>query len=69
MEKLQQRVVSLESEVELLHSQLYATRQEKVSCDEEATKLQKKLLDARNKVWTEEKGLRYSTHSLEVLEN
>ena len=53
MERLRRSVLSLESEAELLHSQLHAVRQEKLGHTQEVTELQKKLQDAHNKVRTE----------------
>lgn len=53
MEKLQQSLLSVESEVELLRSQLHTVNEEKLSHDQEVTDLQRKLQDAQNKVSTE----------------
>lgn len=50
VEKLHQSVVSLEAEVELLHSQLNAVNHEKLSHAQEVTELQRKLQDAQNQV-------------------
>lgn len=50
MEKLQQSVVSLESEAELLRSQLHAVHQEKLVHAQEVSDLQRKLQDAQSKV-------------------
>lgn len=50
MEKLQQSVLSLESEAELLRSQLHAVNQEKLGHAQEVSDLQRKLHDAQDKV-------------------
>ncbi|XP_023264353.1 ninein-like protein isoform X3 [Seriola lalandi dorsalis] len=50
VENLQQCLLSLESEAELLRSQLHAVSQEKLSHAQEVTDLQRKLQDAHNKV-------------------
>lgn len=52
MEKLQQSLLSLESEAELLRSQLHAINQEKLGHAQEVTVLQKELQDAQKKVST-----------------
>ncbi|XP_044069875.1 ninein-like protein isoform X2 [Siniperca chuatsi] len=50
VEKLQQAALSLESEAELLRSQLHAVSQEKLGRAQEASELRRKLRDAQNKV-------------------
>ncbi|XP_070771860.1 ninein-like protein [Enoplosus armatus] len=50
VEKLQQAALSLESEAELLRSQLHAVSQEKLGHAQEVTDQQSKLQDARSKV-------------------
>ncbi|KAM9345492.1 ninein-like protein [Symphorus nematophorus] len=50
VEKLQQSLLSVESEAELLRSQLHAVNQEKLGHAQEVTELQRKLQDAQNKV-------------------
>lgn len=50
VEKLQQSVLSLESEAELLRSQLAAISQEKLSHAQDATELQRKLQEAQSRV-------------------
>lgn len=57
MEKLQQSVLSLESEAELLRSQLAAVSREKLGHAQEVTELQRKLQDAHDKVRTETRTL------------
>lgn len=52
VEKLQQSLLSVESEVELLRSQLHAVNKEKLSHAQEVTDLQRKLQDAQNQVGT-----------------
>ncbi|XP_023264352.1 ninein-like protein isoform X2 [Seriola lalandi dorsalis] len=58
VENLQQCLLSLESEAELLRSQLHAVSQEKLSHAQEVTDLQRKLQDAHNKVEELESGVR-----------
>nr|XP_024660465.1 ninein-like protein isoform X3 [Maylandia zebra] len=58
VEKLQQSVLSLESEAELLHSQLAAISQEKLSHAQDATELQRKLQEAQSRVEELEAGVR-----------
>nr|XP_020477934.1 ninein-like protein isoform X2 [Monopterus albus] len=50
VEKLQQTVLSLESEAELLHSQLHAVSQEQLGHAQDVTDLQRKLQAAHHKV-------------------
>lgn len=52
MEKLQQSLLSVDSEVERLRSQLHTVKEEKLSHAQEVTDLQRKLQDAQNKVST-----------------
>lgn len=52
VEKLQQSLLSLESEAELLRSQLHAVNQEKLGYAQDLTSLQRKLQDAQDKVST-----------------
>lgn len=58
MEKLQQRVVSLESEAGLLHTQLHAANQETLGHTQEVSELQRRLQDAHRKMEEMEAGLR-----------
>ncbi|XP_039889677.1 ninein-like protein isoform X6 [Simochromis diagramma] len=58
VEKLQQSVLSLESEAELLRSQLAAISQEKLSHAQDATELQRKLQEAQSRVEELEAGVR-----------
>uniref|UniRef100_A0A3B4TG11 Ninein-like n=1 Tax=Seriola dumerili TaxID=41447 RepID=A0A3B4TG11_SERDU len=58
VENLQQCLLSLESEAELLRSQLHVVSQEKLSHAQEVTDLQRKLQDAHNKVEELENGVR-----------
>ncbi|XP_071329590.1 ninein-like protein isoform X6 [Trachinotus anak] len=58
VEKLQQSVLSLESEAELLHSELHAVNQEKLGHAQEVTDLQRKLQDAHNMVEELESSIR-----------
>ncbi|XP_069579861.1 ninein-like protein [Brachyistius frenatus] len=57
VEKLQKCVMSLESEAELLRSQLQSVNQEKLGHTQEVTELQKNLQDAHSKVEELEAGL------------
>ncbi|XP_026045805.1 ninein-like protein isoform X4 [Astatotilapia calliptera] len=58
VEKLQQSLLSLESEAELLRSQLAAISQEKLSHAQDATELQRKLQEAQSRVEELEAGVR-----------
>ncbi|XP_073338292.1 ninein-like protein isoform X2 [Pagrus major] len=58
VEKLQQSLLSLESEAELLRSQLHAVNQEKLGHAQEASDLQRKLQVAQNKVEELESNVR-----------
>ncbi|XP_062256652.1 ninein-like protein isoform X6 [Platichthys flesus] len=58
VEKLQQSLVTLESEAELLRSQLHAVSREKLGHAQEVTDLQRALEDARNKVEDLETSIR-----------
>uniref|UniRef100_A0A8C4NR43 EF-hand domain-containing protein n=1 Tax=Dicentrarchus labrax TaxID=13489 RepID=A0A8C4NR43_DICLA len=58
VEKLQQSALSLESEAELLRSQLHAVNQEKLGRAQEVTDLQRKLQDAQEKVEELESSVR-----------
>ncbi|XP_076599233.1 ninein-like protein isoform X2 [Chaetodon auriga] len=58
VEKLQQSLLSLESEAELLRSQLHTVNQEKLGHAQEVSDLQRKLHDAQNKVEELETGVR-----------
>ncbi|XP_042084795.1 ninein-like protein isoform X2 [Haplochromis burtoni] len=58
VEKLQQSVLSLESEAELLRSQLATISQEKLSHAQDATELQRKLQEAQSRVEELEAGVR-----------
>ncbi|XP_030604234.1 ninein-like protein isoform X2 [Archocentrus centrarchus] len=58
VEKLQQSLFSLESEAELLRSQLTAINQEKLSHAQEVTELQRKLKDAQIRVEEMEAGVK-----------
>ncbi|XP_069394153.1 ninein-like protein isoform X2 [Paralichthys olivaceus] len=58
VEKLQQLLLALESEAELLRSQLHAVSREKLGHAQEVTDLQRALDDARNKVEELERSIR-----------
>ncbi|XP_044228056.1 ninein-like protein isoform X1 [Thunnus albacares] len=58
VEELQQALISLESEAELLRSQLNAVSREKLGHAQEVTDTQRKLQDAQNKVEELEAGVR-----------
>ncbi|XP_070832914.1 ninein-like protein isoform X4 [Chaetodon trifascialis] len=58
VEKLQQSLLSLESEAEVLRSQLHAVSQEKLGHAQEVSDLQRKLRDAQNKVEELETSIR-----------
>ncbi|KAF7652016.1 hypothetical protein LDENG_00102640 [Lucifuga dentata] len=58
VEKLQESLFSLESEAELLRSQLHAVTQEKVGHAQEVTELQRKFQEAQEKVEETESGVR-----------
>ncbi|XP_050932487.1 LOW QUALITY PROTEIN: ninein-like protein [Lates calcarifer] len=67
VEKLQQSVLSLESEAELLRSQLAAVSREKLGHAQEVTELQRKLQDAHDKVEELETSVRRLTREKEEL--
>ncbi|KAM7385993.1 hypothetical protein PAMP_002021 [Pampus punctatissimus] len=67
MEKLQQALLSLESEAKMLRSQLHAVSQEKLSHTQEMTDVQRKLQDAQNKVEELEASIRKLTREKEAL--
>lgn len=68
VEKLQQSVLSLESEAELLRSQLTAVTQEKLSHAQDATELQRKLQEAQSRVEELEAGVRKLMREKEELQ-
>uniref|UniRef100_A0A671Y6G4 Ninein-like n=1 Tax=Sparus aurata TaxID=8175 RepID=A0A671Y6G4_SPAAU len=67
VEKLQQSLLSLESETELLRSQLHAVNQEKLGHAQEVSDLQRKLQVAQNKVEELESSVRKLAREKEEL--